>query len=252
MRQIRVIILFMCYSVAVLGQRKSAPKQAPTPIKAAQSSSWSLGVSTSTNSGIFGGIQFRKPWGIKENKNFIGLEAAVLNDYREFDSPYTYNGRTHVEGKLNQLFVVRPSYGRQWTLLQKSSEGGQKLLGMLSTGPSIGIQKPYYVEISYDNGFQGTTEVPLAKTIDNSYKKVFIMGESSLWKGLNESQIIPGWHIKSAVNMEIETLKQNNIGIEIGFIVDYFTKPVEILNLMSGRQVYTTAYISFSMGKHTN
>jgi hypothetical protein len=99
---------------------------------------------------------------------------------------------------------------------------------------------------------QSTAEVPLAKTLDNTYKKVIIMGESSLWKGLNESQIVPGWHLKTAVNMEIETLKQNNIGIEIGFIVDYFTKPIEMLNLTAGRQVYTTGYISFSMGKHTN
>jgi len=252
MRQIWGILLFMCCSVAVMGQRKTVSKQALNPVKINQTNDWSLGVSTSTNSGLLGGVQFRKPWGNQENKNFIGLEASILKDYREFDSPYTYNGRTHVEGKLNQLFVVRPAYGRQWTLLKKSSEGGQKLLGLISTGPSIGLQKPYYVEISYDNGIQGTAEVPLAKTLDNSFKKVIIMGESSLLKGLNESQIVPGWHIKTAVNMEIETLKQNNIGIEIGFIVDYFTKPIEMLNLTTGRQVYTTGYISFSMGKHTN
>lgn len=249
MRQIGVILLLMCCTGVVMGQRKNAVIQAPSSQKTNQ---WSLGVSTSTNSGILGGVQFRKPWGSQETKNFLALEAARLNDYREFDSPYTYNGRTHVEGKINQLFVIRPAFGRQWTLLQKSSEGGQKLIGLVSTGPSIGLQKPYYVEISYDNGMQSTAEVPLAKILDNTYKKVIIMGESSLWKGLNESQIVPGWHLKTAVNMEIETLKQNNIGIEIGFIVDYFTKPIEMINLTAGRQVYTTGYISFSMGKHTN
>ena len=250
MRQIWGILLVLCCSMVAMGQRKNAviPKASSSP----KTNQWSLGVSTSTNSGILGGVQFRKPWGSQETKNFIELEAARLNDYREFDSPYTYNGRTHVEGKLNQLFVLRPAYGRQWTLLQKSTEGGQKLIGLISTGPSVGVQKPYYVEISYDNGIQSTAEVPLAQTLDNSYKKVIIMGESSLWKGLNESQIVPGWHLKTAVNMEIETLKQNNIGVEIGFIVDYFTKPIEMLNLTAGRQVYTTGYIRFSMGKHTN
>jgi hypothetical protein len=259
MRTICWIILFTCISMVTMGQRKNAAKpiQAPTPLKSTKlksssKSDWSVGVSTSTNSGIIGGVQFRKPWGTKEIKNFVELEAVALQDYREFDSPSTYNGRTHIEGKLNQLFVIRPSLGRQWTLLQKSSDGGQKLIGLISSGPSIGLQKPYYVDISYNNGIQSTAQVPLAKTLDNTYKRVFIIGESSAFKGLNESNIIPGWNLKTAVKMEIETLKQNNIGVEIGFVVDYFTKPIEMLNLTAGRQVYTTAYISFSFGKHTN
>jgi hypothetical protein len=245
------IFLLVCCPLLSMGQRKNAVIQAPKAQPVSQKNEWSLGVSTSTNSGIFGGVQFRKPGGEKENKNFFGLEAAVLKDYREFNSPYTFNGRSHVEGKLNQLIVLRPALGRQWTLLQKSTEGGQKLMGLFSMGPSIGLQKPYYVEISYDNGIQTTAEVPLAKTLDNSFNKIIILGESSLLKGLNESVIVPGWHVKTAVNMEIETLKQNNIGIEIGFVVDYFTKPIEMLNLTAGRQVYTTGYISFSMGKNT-
>ena len=251
MRKFWGIFLVVCCPLLTMGQRKNAVIQAPQKTVSTSTSEWSLGVSTSTNSGIFGGIQFRKPWGTSENKNFVSLEAALLNDYREFTSPYTYNGRSHKDGKLNQLIAIRPAFGRQWTLLQKSTEGGQKLMGLFSTGPSIGLQKPYYVEISYDNGGQATEEVPYAKTLDNTYKKVIIMGESSLLKGLNESVIVPGWHIKTAVNMEIETLKQNNIGIEIGFVVDYFTKPIEMLNLTAGRQVYTTGYISFSMGKNT-
>jgi hypothetical protein len=252
MRKIGGIILFIYFPLVLMGQRKNTVIQAPQSPKTAQSSNWSLGISTSTNSGIFGGIQFRKPFGLKENRNFIQLEAALVKDYREFNSPYTFNGRSHVDGKLNQLIVLRPAYGRQWTLLQKSTEGGQKLMGLISTGPSIGVQKPYYVEISYDkDGIQAVTEVPYSKTLDNSFKKVTIMGESSLFKGLNESIIIPGWHVKTAVNMEIETLKQNNIGIEIGFVIDFFSKPIEMLNLTAGRQVYTTGYISFSMGKQT-
>lgn len=230
----------------MMGQRKSA-----TPLKKesqTQSSFWGFGVNTNTNSGILGGFSFLKTF---KNRSFVNFDLTNTKDYREFDSPFSYNGKTYVEGKLNYLLNFRPEYGRQWRLLKQSTDGGTSLNGRIATGPTIGIRKPYFVDIVYTDagGKTLTTSVPMAKALDNSYNKSIISGEGSIFSGFSEAKFIPGWHLKTALEFKFETLKQNYLAVETGFIVDYFSQPVEILNQTAPRSVYTTGYVTFFFGK---
>lgn len=264
----RYLLLLSCLFVSLSSwaQRKITSAESPLQIPsktskktktdlpdAKLSGTWAIGISTSTNSGIIGGLSVRKYWLNEQNsQSFVQLDADIIKDYREFTSPYSYNGRSYIEGKLNQLIVIRPSYGRRWTLLQKSPEGGPALKGILSTGPSIGMQKPYYVDISYTNNATAKTStfaVPYAKTLDDSYPKAYIIGDASFLNGLSEATPVPGWHIKSSLNLELESYKQNHMSLELGFCVDYFSKPIEMLNQTAGRSVYTTGYLTFFFGK---
>jgi hypothetical protein len=269
---IGVLFILCCAPNHIWAQRKSAPKetiiQAPsssnrTKVIAKNNESLSknanptgtiaLGISTSTSSGIFGGLSAKKVW-MNNNKiqSLIGLDLSIIKDYREFDSPYSYNGRGYTEGKLNQLIVVRPEYGRQWTLFKKPSEGGAALKGLIATGPNIGIQMPYHVDISYVNPGSGKSSIlsiPMSQTYDNTYQRTTILGESSFFKGASESIYVPGWHLKAAFNVELDSFKQNYLALEMGFIVDYFSKPIEMLNQTPQRSVYTTGYLTFFFGK---
>jgi len=244
----RFFLFWVIFSVPLLmmGQRKSAAPQ-KKEINAS-SSSWGIGVNTNTNSGILGGFSFIKTL---PNHSFINVDLTNTKDYREFDSPFSYNGKTYVEGKLNYLINFRPEYGRQWALLKQASEGGTSLNGRIATGPTIGIQKPYFVDIVYTEagGKSIATSVPMAKALDNTYNKSIISGEGSFFSGLSQAKFIPGWHVKTALEFKFETLKQNYLAIETGFIVDYFSQPVEILNQTNPRSVYTTGYVTFFFGK---
>jgi len=231
----------------LMGQRKSAASQKKEI--SPNSSSWGIGVNTNTNSGLLGGFSFIKTF---KNRSFVNIDLTNTKDYREFDSPFSYNGKSYVEGKLNYLINFRPEYGRQWGLLKQSTEGGTSLNGRIATGPTIGIQKPYYVDIVYTNvssGRSATTSVPMAQALDNSYNKSIISGEGSFFNGLSQAKIIPGWHLKTALEFKFETLKQNYLALETGFIIDYFSQPVEILNQTTPRSVYTTGYVTFFFGK---
>ena len=182
----------------------------------------------------------------------MNLDLTNTKDYREFDSPYSYNGKSFVEGKLNYLINFRPEYGRQWSLLKQASDGGTSLNGRIATGPTIGIQKPYYVDIVYtdvSSGRSASKSVPMARALDNTYNKSIISGEGSIFSGFSEAKFIPGWHLKTALEFKFETLKQNYLAVETGFIVDYFSQPVEILNQTTPRSVYTTGYVTFFFGK---
>ena len=240
-----LVILWVPF--CLMGQRKSATSQKKEI--STNSSSWGIGVNTNTNSGLLGGFSFIKTF---KNRSFVNFDLTNTKDYREFDSPFSYNGKSYVEGKLNYLINFRPEYGRQWGLLKQSTEGGTSLNGRIATGPTIGIQKPYYVDIVYTNvssGRSATTSVPMAQALDNSYNKSIISGEGSFFNGLSQAKIIPGWHLKTALEFKFETLKQNYLALETGFIVDYFSQPVEILNQTTPRSVYTTGYVTFFFGK---
>lgn len=264
----RYFLLLSClfFSLSTWAQRKvtstestlQIPTKQPKPTKTnlpseKLSGTWALGITTTTNSSIIGGFSFRKYW-LNESKSqsFAQIDADIIQDYREFTSPYSYNGRSYIEGKLNQLIVIRPEYGRRWTLLQKAAEGGPALKGILATGPSLGLQKPYYVDITYTNSATSKTStfaVPYVQTLDDTYPKAFIIGSSSFLEGFSEAKPVPGWHLKSALNLELESFKQNHMSLELGFCVDYFSKPIEMLNQTEGRNVYTTGYLTFFFGK---
>jgi hypothetical protein len=238
-----VILLVPCY---LMGQRKSTVPQKKE--LSTQSPSWGVGINTSTNSGLLGGFSFIKSL---QKRAFFGLDLTNTKDYQEFDSPYSFNGRSYIEGKLNYLINLRPEYGRQWELLKQSTEGGTSLNGRISTGPTIGILKPYYVDISYIDAANRTitTSTSMAQALDNSFNKTTINGEGSFFSGLSEAKLTPGWHVKTALEFKFEAFKQNYLAIETGFIVDYFSQPVEILNQITPRSVYTTGYLTFFFGK---
>lgn len=269
---IGLLFIFSCTSNHIWAQRKSVPNE--TIIQAPSSSNKSkviaknnesmtknanptgtlaFGISTSTSSGIFGGLTARKVWmNNTKTQSLMGMDFSIIKDYREFDSPNSYNGRGYTEGKLNQLIVIRPEYGRQWTLFKKPSEGGAALKGLIATGPNIGMLMPYHVDISYVNlgtGKSSILSIPMSQTYDNTYQRTVILGESSFFKGASESIYVPGWHLKTAFNVELDTFKQNYLALEVGFIVDYFSKPIEMLNQTPQRSVYTSGYLTFFFGK---
>lgn len=227
-----------------MGQRKSA---APQKKEINNTASWGIGVNTNTNSGLLGGFSFVKNL---PNRSFINIDLTNTKDYQEFDSPYSFNGRTYVEGKLNYLINLRTSYGKHYLLLNQAQEGGTSLSGRISTGPTLGLLKPYYVDLSYtDAGKNITTSVPMAEALNNTYSKSSINGEGSFFSGFSQSKLVPGWHVKTALEFKFETLKQNYLAVETGFILDFFSQPVEILNQTNPRSVYTTGYVTFFFGK---
>ena len=215
--------------------------------------SWAIGLTTATNSGLIGGMNFRKIWGKKnQSLNVLNLDLAHIKDYREFTSPYSYNGQTYTEGKLNYLFTVRPEFGKEITLLKKSGQGGPALKGIFATGPTLGLQAPYMVDIAYsaNNPIKNSTiSVSMRDLLDNKYPSAGVVRESGMFTSIGQSKLIPGWHLKSAFNIEFNSEKSSYMAIEVGFIIDVFNNPIEMLNQSTQRPVYTTGYLTFLLGR---
>ena len=88
----------------------------------------SFGVTTNTNSGILGGFSFRQSkllagtlLGMPQYR-YLSVEVVNVKHPKELQSANSYAGSRFIDGKENYLLVVRPQYGREVRLFQRSTD----------------------------------------------------------------------------------------------------------------------------------
>ena len=219
-----------------------------------------FGVTTNTNSGIIGGVAFRQSKLLSgtllgyPQYRYLSVELVNVRHPKEISSSLGQFGSRFIEGKENYLFVVRPQYGREVKLFQRSSDEGISVSGILAGGPSLGIIKPYYLEVSSGNN---TRQVP-ASQINGSTTPTgeSVVGKGSLFQGLGESKFTVGLNIKAALSFELSAFRTSTTGVEIGFLTEVFPNRVVIIpnttpggNRADGnRNFFTSGYITVFFG----
>lgn len=246
------ILLFLLISLtggSLLAQGKNGSKE-----ESAENDSkyFGYGVTTNTHSGILGGFVFRSSTPVSSRNNlpvnrYIALEAVNIKHQKENPSP-TQIGAKYILGKTNYLFSIRPEYGREWYLFKKNGETSIGLSGILAAGPSIGIQKPYYIKYGSRN-----SEQPILTQYDPDVHTDIgsITGAGSIWQGfLNNAKVIPGFHVKAATSIDMSTFGDNITGFELGGTLEFFTKTPEIFSpkLASNPRTFATAYLTLYFG----
>lgn len=269
-----LLVLFVMESLIVSGQRSStrvvkgnpepesksikisAPGSIPksrtaVEFKEPKSSYWAVGLIASTNSSPIAGITLKNTYGKNPlNLSILSVDFVNVNDYRQFKSPYAYTGGAYIEGKLNYLFVLRPSFGKEIAFLQAADDTSPSLKGFFSSGPAIGFQTPYYVQISRNIGpGSDIITIPYSDIFANVYTNPSIVGAGSWFNGIADAKLMPGWHLKGGVNLDYRNFKGNYFGIEIGANVDFFAKEINQLYNTKGRNFYSGAYICMYFGK---
>ena len=244
-----VILLLGMITNSVTAQRRSATnKNTPKQVVDEENfnSILSFGLTTNTNSGLLGGVTARKEVAINNNAlhrqfHYFNLEIVSVNHYRESTANVNGNGSGYVYGKQNYLFAIRPQYGREINLFRKSSEGGVNINAILAGGPSIGVLKPYYVQVSYGRG------VTRDEVFDATGKQN-IVGSGGFFDGLGQAKLVPGINLKAALNFELDAFRQSNISLEIGFLTEVYTQKVNIMALSENRNLFTSGYVTVFFG----
>lgn len=246
-----IISLSFLTNSSIFAQRRNVPTK--TPVKEVVDeenfkSILSFGLTTNTNSGLLGGLMVRKEFMIDNNAfhrqyHYVNLEIVSVNHYRESTTNGLGSGSGYVYGKQNYLFAIRPQYGREINIFRKSSEGGVNINAILAGGPTIGILKPYYIQVAYGRGnYKDEIFDPIKHTLNN------IAGSGSFFEGLGDSQIVPGVNLKAALNFELDAFRQSNISLEIGFLAEAYTKQINIMALTENRSLFTSGYITIFFG----
>jgi len=219
-----------------------------------------FGVTTNTNSGILGGVAFRMSkrlpgelFGMPQYQ-YLSVELVNVKHPKELSASVSTAGSRFVQGKENYLFVVRPQYGREVKLFQRDEDEGISVSGILAAGPSIGIIKPYYLDVSFGNR---TRSVPASQVNGSSTATgEVVTGAGSIFQGFGQSQLTVGLNAKAALSFELSAFRANTTGIEIGFLAEVFPQKIIIIpntnpgaNRADGnRNFFSSAYLTLFFG----
>jgi hypothetical protein len=75
-----------------------------------------------------------------------------------------------------------------------------------------------------------------------------IGGTGRVFEGLGESKIVPGLNVKAALNFELGTVKSQVTGFEAGFLMDVYTKKIEIMPTAKNYSVFPTLFLTLFYG----
>lgn len=236
-RQRKFLILFLVIGAITAGY-------AQTQDSYEYQSEFIWGINKNTSGGLIGGFVFKKARKIKEKMlETYGLEIMNVKHPQEVRRNSYSSGNFFIFGKSNYLYAIRLQYGRDLILFQKAPQQGVEIKAVTAIGPSFGVVTPYYVEYSV-----GNDGIPIRSQYNPKIDANSILGTGRLFEGLGESKIVPGLNFKGALNFELGTIKSQVTGFEVGFLVDAYSKKIEMVPTAKNYSVYPTFFITLFYG----
>jgi len=163
--------------------------------------------------------------------------------------------RAYVFGKQNQLYALRLGFGTKKLLSEKARERGVAVGYSYEVGPSLGLLKPYYLEIERNDA----APIDVRYTGDNADvfvgNQISVFGASAWTVGLDEVGLRPGAHAKVAAHFGFGAYDETAKSLEVGLMADYFIGNTDIMvesELTPGvnnSPLFLSLFINFSIGK---
>lgn len=180
-------------------------------------------------------------------KRLYHFELVSMNTPKEIRVSANDNGRSYKYGKLNNLTILRTSFGVQNEFINKQSVKGVAVNYNYNIGISHGFAKPVYLIISH---LSGNSVVYTDERYDPEiHQQEDIVGRSSFYKGMDEIKYHPGLFLKFAMGFEYSRMSKLVRYMETGIAADLFVEPIELLAYNDPHQAFLTAYVTISFGK---
>ena len=207
-------------------------------------SEFTWGINKNTYGGLIGGFMFKKARKLNERLlETYGLEIMNVKHPQELRRHSQSTGNFFIYGKSNYLYALRFQYGRDLILFKKAPQKGVEIKAVFAAGPSVGVIAPYYVETGGDAGL-----LTLRRQYDPSIRAEEIYGPGRLFEGLGESKLAIGANAKAALNFEMGTIKSQVTGFEAGFLLDAYTKKIELIPTAKNYSAFPVFFFTLFYG----
>ncbi len=164
-------------------------------------------------------------------------------------------GSNYVYGKQNSFLYLKAGIGQKYYLSEKAKRRGVALGLSYEAGPTLGILKPYYLDVSVQrDGSIGSTIQELRYSESNADEfldRSAIFGHSGFFRGLDEPSFVIGGHAKAAVHLAPGAYTGFVRALEVGVVVDAFTRRVPIMIIENNRFIFVNVYLSVHLGKRS-
>ena len=211
------------------------------------------GVNFNTNGGLIGGLMFkfsslRNTVKMRQYSTF-GIEIVNIKHNKE-SRVNSFTGNSYIFNKVNYLYTIRPTYGRDFILFRKAPEEGVQVSAVFAIGASIGIVKPYHV-LYQDALDQSISSVAFDPDVHQPSQ---IIGAGNFLEGFQDARIVPGLNAKFGFSFDFGAFKNSVTGFEAGFHYEAYAQKIELMRNpttfpeIGNRQFFSSVYLTVFFG----
>ena len=157
-------------------------------------------------------------------------------------------GNPFVYGKENNFYYFKLGFGAQKLLGGKGNKNGVAVSAIYGGGLSLGMLKPYYVQIQDPSSGQ----IKDIKYSDNNTLFLdpnVIIGASGFGKGFSEITYVPGANTRVALRFDYGRYNEILSAMEVGINAEYYTQSMPIMALNNPQKFFFNAYVAIVFGK---
>jgi hypothetical protein len=152
-----------------------------------------------------------------------------------------------IYGKINFFYPVKLGVQQQFLFGNKGNKNGVNITGNFGGGISLGLLRPYLVQVDKGNG---TYEMVGYNSADSGY---FLNGPiiagPTITDGWSKLKCVPGFYLKPSVRFDYGKYNEMLTAIEIGVTAEYYTKKIEQMIYISQKQLFLGAYVAVVFGR---
>jgi len=154
----------------------------------------------------------------------------------------------YVFGKINNFYAVKGGYGYRKMIAGKPDPGSVSIHWTSIIGPSLGLLKPYYLNLDGLSGANGSIKYS-DDTRPKFLNQQLIIGGAGFSKGLSEMKPIPGAHFKTMLHFDFAADKHTVLAVETGVDIEYYAEPIPILYNREAQSYFASLFMSVQFGK---
>ncbi|MGB3548731.1 MAG: hypothetical protein WBA17_17290 [Saprospiraceae bacterium] len=200
-----------------------------------------------------------------DKMSFWAVELSDMRHPRELRSNFekviiqtNRVSRAFILGKQNNFYTIRAGLGGRTYVSEKAKQRGVAVGYSWQAGPTLGLLKPYYLEI--DTGEPGGGAVVSDVKFNGDNAELFldrfrIFGASNWSRGLSETKLRPGVHAKFAVHLGLGAFDEFAKSLEVGVQADYFFTEIPLMvesDLTPGIEntpLFLNFFVALQLGK---
>jgi hypothetical protein len=209
---------------------------------------WDLGIKLNSDGY---GISYELGW-MKSIRwtNMLQIEFNEKKDPKEYkvsvaDNPFS-SGTPFIYGKINYFYQLKAGFGQQYMIGGKGNKSGVAVSGIYAGGISLGILRPYYVQVADSVGNVENikySQADSAEFLGNVY------GGTGLGSGWNGLKLKPGLQAKAALRFDFAKYNELLTAIEVGVNAEYYFNKVPIMVIAPNRAFFLNSYVTILFGK---
>lgn len=170
------------------------------------------------------------------------------NRFQNLSNPFLFISNPYIYGKVNNFYQGSFSVGQQRLIGQKGNKNGVAVSLLYHGGISLGLLKPYYVEVQ-DPASTGTKMIKYTQKDSILFLGPAILGAGGFWKGWNELKVKPGAFVKSSLRFDYGRFNELVSALEVGCSAEYFAGTIPIMALQKNKSLFFQAHVALLFGR---